>query len=207
MNKYVIIVIFVLLSSFVYGNCYDDDNGINYKKKGFCKDDNDNSGTDFCSRDGLAEYFCHDGFCKAQLKQCSQCEDGVCLSVEANDIIEVNRPPEVELFVMTTPGKTEVAFKADVSDLDREMVVFTIDFGDGNKASNKESVVHDYKTNGTFKVTIEARDASGALTTFSKDVLIEPHKMVEISEEKKEEQKSAEKGFFRKIINFFKGLF
>ncbi|TKJ17854.1 hypothetical protein CEE44_05025 [Candidatus Woesearchaeota archaeon B3_Woes] len=208
MKRGIVFILIIMLIPSVYAACFDDDNGINYKQKGFCKDNNDNEGTDFCRPGELIEYFCHDGFCKAQMKICSECEDGVCLSKEADDIIEVNRPPEVDLFVLTTPGKTEVVFKAEVSDLDKEMVVYTIEFGDGEKASNKPNVIHDYKTNGTFNVVITARDASGGITTFSKEVIIEEQKMVEIPKDKiVEEKKAAKKGFFRKIIDFFRGLF
>ena len=210
MRKYIIFILMIVLASSVYAACFDDDGGINYKEKGFCKDNYDTEGTDFCRQGELIEYYCHDGFCKAQMKICSNCVDSVCLSKEADDIIEVNRPPEVDLFVMTTPGKTEVVFKADVSDLDKEMVVYTIEFGDGEKASNQPYVIHDYNTNGTFSVTITARDMSGAITTFSKEVTIEQQKMVEAPKDKITQEGltvTTKKGFFRKIIDFFKGLF
>jgi len=208
MKKYIIFILMVILSASVYAACYDDDDGLNYKQKGFCKDTEETEGTDFCSRDGLVEYYCHLSLCKAQLKICSDCQDGVCLSKEAEEVIEVNRPPEVDLFVMTTPGKTKAVFKANVYDLDKEMVVFTIDFGDGERASNQADVIHDYKTNGTFNVVITARDTSNGITTFSKQVSIEPQRMIRSPEDLlPDAEKTTKKGFFTKIIDFFKNLF
>ncbi len=208
MKKYITLILILILSSSVYAACLDNDDGINYKEKGFCKDTFDNEGTDFCRPGELIEYYCHDSVCKAQLKICSECVNGVCLSKEADVIIEANRPPEIDLFVMTTPGKTEVAFKADVYDKDNEMVVFTIDFGDGEKASNKADVVHDYKTNGTFTVTITARDLSGGESTFSKEITIEQQKMVEKKIETKTiQEKTTAKTFFGVIKSFFRNLF
>ncbi|MCK4522337.1 MAG: PKD domain-containing protein [Nanoarchaeota archaeon] len=202
-------IILIILASSVYAACFDDDGGINYKQKGFCKDTYETEGADFCREGELIEYYCHQGFCKAQIKTCSDCKDGVCLSKEADEITEVNRPPEVDLFIMATPGKTEVAFRASVSDPDKEMVVYTIEFGDGYKASNKADVIHDYKTTGNFTVTITARDLSGAKTTFSKEVTVEEQKILEEPKEKtiKEEKETAQKGFFTKIKDFFKRLF
>jgi len=199
----------ILAVSSVYAGCYDDDDGINYKQKGFCKDTNGTQGNDFCMKNGnLVEYYCHLGSCKAQWKICSECEDGVCLSKEADDIINVNKPPVVNLFAMTAPGKTEVAFKIEVSDPEKEMVVYTLELGDGNKISNQENVVHDYGKTGNFTVTITARDMSGGTTTSSKEVAVEQEKMIEEKpKEEKIEDGTVKKGFFKKIIDWFKGLF
>ena len=208
MKKYIILLIFILLVSSVYGACFDDDNGLNYKQRGFCKDTEDTEGSDFCNRDGLVEYYCHQSLCKAQLKICEDCKEGICLSKEADDIIEVNRPPKVDLFVLTTPGKTEAAFKAVVSDSDGEMVVYTIEFGDGNKASNQANVLHDYQQEGNYSVTITARDVSGAVTTLTKDITITKEaEIIEKDYQVIEGEPKESKGFFTKIKDFFKRLF
>jgi hypothetical protein len=211
MKKVLLAFIIVLLAASAYAACFDDDKGLNYKQKGNCQDTNGTKGTDACIKDGLMEYYCINNICAAQLRTCENCKDGVCLSKEADEVQEVNKAPEVSFLVMAIPGKTEVAFKAEVSDPEGSMVVFTIDFGDGTKASNKPYITHDYKTNGTFTSKIEARDAEGALKTISKTFTIEPQKMVEAPKETAKGTPAAgtaaKKGFFAKIIDFFKNLF
>jgi hypothetical protein len=215
MRKCLLLVLFILFSYSVYAACYDDDGGLNYKKKGTCKDTNETKeASDSCIKWGLVEYYCTaQSTCAAQIRTCEKCLDGVCLSKEADDVIEVNKPPVVTFLVMAIPGKTDVSFKVDASDPEGQMVIYTIDFGDGTKASNKPYIVHDYKTNGTFKATLNAIDPSGAKTTISKEFTIEPFKKVEAPVKEKTDDKSiepktnSEKGFFRKIIDFFKNLF
>ncbi len=208
MKKLLFLGILILLSTAVYASCYDDDGGINYRVKGTCKDTNETEGTDRCLSSGLVEYYCNQNICKAQLKQCTDCKDGVCLSKEGEDVVEVNRPPEVELYILATPGKTEAAFKAVVSDPEKEMVLFTIEFGDGNKASNKADVIHDYVNNGNYTVKITARDASGGTTAYEKEVTItKKAEMVEAPVKEETKQEEGKVGFFTKIINWFKGLF
>ena len=214
MKKIIGVFLFVIFAFSVYGACYDDDGGVNYKQKGFCKDLNGTEGTDFCRNTTLVEYYCYKDGCKAQAKICSGCEDGVCIGAEAEDTFDANKPPKVDLFILTTPGKTSVAFKADVSDPEGEMVVYTIELGDGNKVSNKKEFIHDYEAAGTFKVKITARDLAGASTEFSKEVIIEEAKRIEAPEETAEEVEKKldngelmEKGFFRKVVDWFKGLF
>jgi PKD repeat protein len=211
MKRYILLVLVIFLSSYAYAACYDTDGGINYKQKGTCKDTNNTEGSDSCMTWGLVEYYCIHNGCAAQIRTCEKCQDGVCLSKEADDVQQVNKAPIVNFLIMAIPGKTEVAFKVEASDPEGQMVVYTIDFGDGNKASNKPYISHDYKTNGTFKATVTARDSDGQATTISKEFTIEPQKMVEAP--KKQESKTTEsqsedkKGFFRKIIDFFKNLF
>lgn len=214
MKRFVLPILIILLAASAYAACYDDDNGLNYKQKGTCKDTNETSeATDSCIKDGLVEYYCTtNNICAAQLRTCVDCKDGVCLSKEAESILETNKAPEVKFLLMTVPGKTEVAFSADVSDPEGQMVVYTIDFGDGSKSSNKPSVTHDYKANGTFKATLTAMDPSGQKTTISKEFTIEPQKKVETPKETAKEaattsEQTAKKGFFQKIIDFFKNLF
>lgn len=216
MKKYILSFLMLILCSYiVYSSCYDDDGGLNYKKKGICRDTNETSqGTDVCMKWGLVEYYCtSDNTCAAQIRTCEKCEDGVCLSKEADEVLNVNKPPETKFYALATPGKTEAAFKVDVSDPEGKMVVYTIDFGDGQKSSNKPYVLHDYKTNGTFTAKLTARDADGASSSYSAEVIIEPQKMVEAPKSNTNNEKSSvstnseKKGFFRKIIDFFKNLF
>jgi PKD repeat protein len=213
MKKCLLGIIAVFFAFSVYAACYDDDNGINYKQKGNCRDTNGTEGSDSCISWGLVEYYCtSSNNCAAQIRTCENCKDGVCLSKEADEVQEVNKAPTVNFLVMAVPGKTEVAFKADVSDPEGGMAVFTIDFGDGTKASNKAYVSHDYKTNGTFKATLTAIDPQGTKTVVSKEFTIEPYRMVEAPKEATKDgaataDTTAKKGFFARIIDFFKGLF
>jgi PKD repeat protein len=212
-KRYFLLFVVILLSASAYAACYDDDGGVNYKKKGICKDTNNTEAADSCIKDGLVEYYCINNACAAQLRTCETCKEGVCLSKEADNVIEVNKPPTANFLVMVIPGKTEVAFSADVSDPEGSMVVFTIDFGDGTKSSNKAYVSHDYKTvNQTFTATLVAMDSSGAKTTASKTFTIEPQKMVEAPKKEAKSEKTdpdgtTKKGFFARIIDFFKNLF
>ncbi|MGC9308786.1 MAG: PKD domain-containing protein, partial [Thermoplasmatota archaeon] len=112
--------------------------------------------------------YTHDGLYTVTL---AVTDDDGDTATETYSILIANVPPKVNFsYTPAEPTDTQdISFTGDVSDPDGEITNYTWDWGDGSTSYGADAT-HRYADDGTYTVTLTAKDDDGDTTRYSRDV-------------------------------------